>query len=66
MSIGTVNHSEGPTIAERMKTTQAYLLLTLVALALSCSWIPKIDQEDYCYADYGIYFLVESCLTKII
>ncbi|XP_034310386.2 uncharacterized protein [Magallana gigas] len=36
-----------------MKATQAYLFLTLVALALSCSWIPKIDQEDYCYADYA-------------
>lgn len=49
-----------------MKTTQAYLFLTLVATSLSCTWIPKIDQQDYCYADYGIYFLVKSCRTIII
>nr|XP_022303188.1 uncharacterized protein LOC111110845 isoform X1 [Crassostrea virginica] len=36
-----------------MKCGQVAVLLSLVAAALGCTYIPKLDQEDYCFADYA-------------
>ncbi|XP_062570168.1 uncharacterized protein LOC134232232 [Saccostrea cucullata] len=32
----------------------------LVALASGCSYVPRVDQQDYCYADYAFEAEVKS------
>ena len=49
-----------------MKCVQVAVLLVLVAAALGCSYIPKTDQEDYCFADYGIVNTYYVILIKLV
>ena len=53
-------------INREMKCVQLAVLFVLVAAALGCSYIPKTDQEDYCFADYGIVYTYYVILIKLV
>ncbi|XP_062570161.1 uncharacterized protein LOC134232223 [Saccostrea cucullata] len=39
---------------------EVFVIGVIVSVAFSCSWIPKVDQEDFCFAKYAFKATVKS------
>ncbi|XP_062570157.1 uncharacterized protein LOC134232220 isoform X2 [Saccostrea cucullata] len=43
-----------------LQLVKVFVIGVIVSVALGCSWIPEVDQEDFCFAKYAFKAKVKS------
>lgn len=49
----------------KMVITRFLAVVFIVGLCDACSWIPKVEQQDFCSAHYGKYYIFVIRFTPI-